>query len=122
MMSNEWGVCVCVRKGTRRDAYQNETEHGDDGHEDARTFAESKRVELYERLRGVERKERVEVRDAEQEKDGRDEAEHAGGDRARDNTSSGYDAVYLGRENDQQGQSMEMINPLCVLRLFGDVA
>jgi hypothetical protein len=82
-------------------AYQNETDRGDDGHEDARTFAEGERVELYERLRGVERKERVEVRDAKEEEDGSDETEHAGGDRARDDTSRGHDAVYSGNKNDQ---------------------
>lgn len=87
------------RNETRRDAYHDEAERGDDGHEDARTFAEGERVEQHERLRGVERKERVEVRDAEQEKDGRDETEHAGGDRARDDTSSGYDTVYWGQDD-----------------------
>jgi hypothetical protein len=77
----------------RRDAHHDEADHGDDGHEDARAFAESKRVELYKRLGRVEGEERVQVRDAEEEEDSRDEAEHASSDRARDDTSTGNDAV-----------------------------
>ena len=76
-----------------RPAHHDETEYGDDGHEDARTFAEGERIHLYERLRGVEREERVQVRDTEQKEDGRDEAEHTGGDCARKDTPTGDDAV-----------------------------
>ena len=60
--------------------YHDETDHGDV--EDAWTFSkkECHRVELRERLRGIEREERVQFRNAEREEDG----EHACGDRARD--------------------------------------
>src|SRR6266852_732195 len=66
--------------GKKTRAHHDETDHGDDGHEDARSFTQSERVELYERLRGIEREERVQVRNAEQEEDGGEESQHAGGD------------------------------------------
>lgn len=44
-------------------------------------------------MRGVECEERVQVRDKERKEDGRDEAEHAGGDRAGKDTPTGDDAV-----------------------------
>ena len=55
-------------------AHHYETDHGDDGHEDAWSFSQSERVELYEWLRGIEREERVQVRNAEQEEDGGEES------------------------------------------------
>lgn len=73
--------------------HHDKTERGDDGHEDAGAFSKSERVELHERLRGVESEERVQVWNAEQEKDGRDEPEHACSDRARDDSSTGNDTI-----------------------------
>ena len=59
-------------------AYHDETDHGDV--EDAWAFSKREGVELHKRLRGIEREERVQFRNAEREEDG----EHACGDRARD--------------------------------------
>lgn len=106
-------------------AHHDETERSDDGHEDARTFTEGERIHLHERLRGIEREERVQVRDTEQKQDGRDEAEHAGGDRAREDTPAGNDAVKgdkkVGmREEARQGTDGKYA--LGVLRFFGDMA
>jgi hypothetical protein len=77
----------------KKDAHHDETNHGDDSHEDAWTFAESECVELYEWLRGIKREERVQVRNAEQEEYGGDESKHASSDRARDYSSTGNDTV-----------------------------
>jgi hypothetical protein len=76
-----------------KDAHHNETNDGDDGHEDAWAFAKSKGVDLYEWLRGIEREERVQVRNAKQEEDGGDEPKHASSDRARDDPSTGNDTI-----------------------------
>ena len=73
--------------------HHDETDHGDDGHEGARSFTQSERVELYEWLRGIEREERVQVRNAEQEEDGGEKSQHAGGDRAREDSFTGNDTV-----------------------------
>jgi hypothetical protein len=73
--------------------HHDETDHGDDGHENARTFAQRERVELYEWLRGIEREEGVQVRNAEQEEDGGEESKHAGCDCARDDSFTGNDTV-----------------------------
>jgi len=83
-------VYIKVKKG---DANHDETDHGDDGHEDAWSFAQSERVDLHEWLRGIEREERVQVRNAEQEEEGGEESEHAGGDRAREDSFTGDDTV-----------------------------
>jgi hypothetical protein len=61
-------------RGGKTRAHHDETDHGDYGHEDAWSFAQSERVELYEWLRGIERKERFQVRDAEQEEYGGEES------------------------------------------------
>ena len=79
-------------KGKKR-AHHDETDHGDDGHENTWTFTEGERVELYKWLWGIEREERVQFRNAEQEKDGGDESKHASSDRARDDSSTGNDTV-----------------------------
>ena len=50
--------------------HHDETDDGDDGHEDAWTFAKSECVELHERLWSIEREERVQFRNAKQEQDG----------------------------------------------------
>jgi hypothetical protein len=75
-------TAILVFYGARRCKYENErnarharthhdeTDHGDDGHEDAWSFTQSERVELYEWLGRIEREERVQVRNAEQEEDG----------------------------------------------------
>ena len=66
---------------------------GNDGHEDAWTFAKSECVELHERLRGIEREECIQFRNTEQEENGGDESKHTGGDRARNDSSTGNDTV-----------------------------
>jgi hypothetical protein len=55
-----------------------------------------KTVAAYQAYEDMKGNERVQVRNAEQEEDGRDEAEHASSDRARDDTSTGNDAVVAG--------------------------
>ena len=81
------------RHVTRRCAHHDETDHGDDGHEDAWSFTQSERVELYEWLGCIEREEGVQVWDAEQEEDGGEEPQHAGGDRACEDSFTGNDTV-----------------------------
>jgi hypothetical protein len=76
-----------------RTTHHDETDHGDDGHEDAWSFTQCERVELYEWLRGIEHEECVQVRNAEQEEDDGEESQHAGGDRAYENSFTGYDTV-----------------------------
>jgi len=44
-------------------------------------------------LRGIEREELVQVRNAEQEEDGGEESEHARGDRACEDSFTGNDAL-----------------------------
>ena len=46
-------------------AYHDEADDGDDGHEDAWSFTQSERVDLYEWLRGIECEECVQVWNAE---------------------------------------------------------
>jgi hypothetical protein len=75
----------------KRHAHHDQTDHGYDGHEDARSLAESEGVELHEWLGGIECEERIQIWYAEQEKDGRDETEHAGSDRAADDSSTSDD-------------------------------
>ena len=104
-----------------RCAHHDETDHGNDGHEDARTFAKSECVELHEWLWGIERKERVQFWNTEQEEDRGDESKHTGGDRARDDSSTSNDAVVAKNQNQEKpGESIR--NSLCIFRLFGDVA
>jgi len=105
-------------------AHHNETDHGDDGHEDARTFAEGERIHQYERLRGIEREERVQVWDTKQKEDGRDEAKHAGGDRAQEDTPTGDDAIKGGKMigmRKERRQETDGKYALGVLRFFGDM-
>ena len=107
-------------------AHHDETDHGDDGHEDARSFTQGERVELHKWLRGIEREERVQVRNAEQEKYGGQEAQDAGGDRAREDPFAGNDAVTslsLDKRVELQGFfTQSWLDSLRVFRLFGDVA
>ena len=73
------------------------------------------------RLRDIERKERVQFRNTEQEQDRGDESKHTGGDRARDNSSTSNDAVVAKKQNQEKpGESIR--NSLGIFRLFGDVA
>ena len=103
------------RRGKRR-AYHDETDHGDDGHEDAWTFAKGERVQPHERLRGVEREENVQFRNEEQEEDGGDEFKHTSGDRARDDSSTGDDTAVANKLKLQKGA--ESVNA----NLFSNVA
>lgn len=106
-------------------AHHDEAERGDDGHEDARAFSEGERIHLYERLRGVEREEGIQIWDTEQKQDGRDEAEHAGGDHAREDTPTGDDAVEGGKKADMRNEAQEeptKNNALGVLRFFSNMA
>jgi hypothetical protein len=80
-------------RGEEARAHHDETDHGDDGHEDARSFTQSERVELHEWLRRIEREERVQVRNAEQEEYGGEESQDAGGDRAREDSFTGNDTA-----------------------------
>ena len=82
--------------GREMRTHHHETEHGDYGHEDTGSLSEGERVHLHEWLRGVEREERVQVGDTEQEQDGRDETEHACGNGAADDASTSNDAVGAG--------------------------
>jgi len=115
-----------MSEGWERDAARTKMRpSGDDSHEDARSFAEGKRLELYERLRGVERKGRVEVQDAEQENDGRDEPSMLVAIVLVMIPRAASTPFNWGKNNQDEEVARPVNgndNPLCMLRLFGDVA
>ena len=108
-------------RGKRR-AHHDETDHGDNGHEDAWTFAKSECVELHKRLRGIEREEGIQIRNAEQEEDGGDESKHASSYRARDDSSTGNDTAIVNKLNCKKKRGESMVNSLRIFCLFSDMA
>ena len=85
-----------MRVGPWRDAHHHETKNSYYGHEDTGPLSEGERVHLNEWLRGIERKERVQVRDTKEEQNGRYETEHACGNGAADDASASNYAVEAG--------------------------
>lgn len=90
------------RSDNRDTGVDDQADDSQNGHEDRATFAERHRVDLDERLRGVETEPSVEVRHAEEEENCRGETASAGGNRGGKNAPGGD----LGR----------------ILGLFGDVS
>lgn len=61
----------------KKETHHEKTENGEDGHEHASFLSNGERVEKDEGLRGVERKEDIQVGGTEEEDDGCHETQHA---------------------------------------------
>lgn len=88
-----------VRPKNRRTAeytYKDETDGCNYSHEDTRALAKGKRIDLHERLRGVQGEERVQVRGTEQEQDRGGKAQDTRGNDTGNDTTASDDASIFG--------------------------
>ena len=78
-----------------QNTYHDQSHNSDNGHENARPLAQSKRVDLHEWLRSTQGEKRVDIRCAEQEQYSSCESENACEDRATQDSTSCDDAGIL---------------------------